>query len=419
MMKKHLLEIVIVMLVSINVFSCKKESTTIATTGVTLNQARISLNVGNTDTLKALVIPSNASNNKVNWRSSDTTIATVNFSGIVTGVKAGSSNIIVTTADGNKTDTCIVTVMMKWTTYTTVDGLANNYVTAIAIDLQGNKWFGTWGGGVSKFDGKNWTTYTKIDGLADKWVTSIAIDAQNNKWFGTGGEGVSKFDDMHWTTYTIANGLASNSICSIAVDKQSNIWFGTYGGGVSKFDGTNWITYNTTNSGLSHNWEFPETDNTILSIAIDSLDNKWFGTLDAGVSKFDGNNWTNYNYNLQILKSIAIDAQNNKWFGCANRISKLDNMNQWTYYTSSNSGFVGSGVNAIAIDAKGNKWFGSDYYWTEGGYVGAGVSKFDGTNWTNYNSKNGLVNDSIHSIAIDQQDNKWFGTEGGVSKLQD
>ncbi len=41
--------------------------------------------------------------------------------------------------------------------------------------------------GVSKFDGTNWTTYTTADGLADNAVYAIAIDAQGNKWFGTTG----------------------------------------------------------------------------------------------------------------------------------------------------------------------------------------------------------------------------------------
>ena len=45
--------------------------------------------------------------------------------------------------------------------------------------------------GVSKFDGTTWTTYTTADGLVDNNVTAIAIDAQGNKWFGT-YNGVSK-----------------------------------------------------------------------------------------------------------------------------------------------------------------------------------------------------------------------------------
>ncbi len=45
--------------------------------------------------------------------------------------------------------------------------------------------------GVSKFDGTIWTTYTTADGLANDTITAIAIDAQGNKWFGTLG-GVTK-----------------------------------------------------------------------------------------------------------------------------------------------------------------------------------------------------------------------------------
>jgi ligand-binding sensor domain-containing protein len=65
-------------------------------------------------------------------------------------------------------------------------------VTAIAIDAAGHEWFGTYGGGVSHFDGTTWTTYTTADGLASNGVSAIAIDAAGHRWFGTEG-GVSKF----------------------------------------------------------------------------------------------------------------------------------------------------------------------------------------------------------------------------------
>jgi hypothetical protein len=44
-------------------------------------------------------------------------------------------------------------------------------VNAIAIDGQGNKWIGTYGGGLAKFDGVNWTVYkTSNSGLPDNYV---------------------------------------------------------------------------------------------------------------------------------------------------------------------------------------------------------------------------------------------------------
>ena len=125
--------------------------------------------------------------------------------------------------------------------YTKQDGLADNYVYAIAIDATGNKWFGT-SGGVSKFDGTSWTTYTTADGLVSNSVRSIAIDAWGNKWFGTNGEGVSKFDGTRWTTYTTANGLYNNYVFCITIDAAGNVWFGT-SGGMSKYDGTRWTNY--------------------------------------------------------------------------------------------------------------------------------------------------------------------------------
>ncbi|MFN3134724.1 MAG: two-component regulator propeller domain-containing protein [Candidatus Kryptonium sp.] len=67
-------------------------------------------------------------------------------------------------------------------------GLPDNWVYAIAIDSQGNKWIGTWGGGLAKFDGVNWTVYnTSNSGLPSNVVYAIAIDGQGNKWIGTGG----------------------------------------------------------------------------------------------------------------------------------------------------------------------------------------------------------------------------------------
>jgi len=82
---------------------------TIAVTDVSLNKTSLSLAVGGSETLTATVAPSNATNKAVTWSTSDATKATV-ANGVVTAVAAGSATITVTTADGNKTATCSVTV---------------------------------------------------------------------------------------------------------------------------------------------------------------------------------------------------------------------------------------------------------------------------------------------------------------------
>jgi len=81
----------------------------VSVTGVTLNETSHSLNVGDTETLIATVLPTNATNKNVTWSSSDTAVATVS-DGVITAVAPGEAVITVKTADGNKTAICTVVV---------------------------------------------------------------------------------------------------------------------------------------------------------------------------------------------------------------------------------------------------------------------------------------------------------------------
>ena len=63
--------------------------------------------------------------------------------------------------------------------FTRVDGLAGNRVLSAVADSEDNLWFGTGGGtpgGVSRYDGETWTTFTTEDGLAYDWISSILRD---------------------------------------------------------------------------------------------------------------------------------------------------------------------------------------------------------------------------------------------------
>jgi ligand-binding sensor domain-containing protein len=304
-------------------------------------------------------------------------------------------------------------------------GLPHNQVNSIAIDAQGNKWFGTFYGEVVKFDNVNWTVFDSINsGLptGDYRIASIAIDAQNNKWFATfdhgrnddndDGGGLVKFDNTNWTIYNRSNsGFPNNSIYEIAIDKVGNKWVSIRFGGVAKFDDTNWTFYNSADSDLP--------DDHVSAIAIDDLGNKWFAT-EKAIAKFDDTNWTIYDYTKSIIPyyngnggitSIAFDKKGDKWFGIsedwdsgvAGGVTKFDDLN-WTIYDSSNSDLPYS-VKSAAVDQMGNIWFATSY-WSVGALV-----KFDGTNWTVYDSNAlGYSFDWMESIAIDNLGNKWVTT---------
>ena len=79
-------------------------------TGVTLNKSSLNLGVGGSEVLSATVLPVDATNKQVTWLSSTPSVATVSQSGVVTGVKEGTTQISVITADGSKTAICSVIV---------------------------------------------------------------------------------------------------------------------------------------------------------------------------------------------------------------------------------------------------------------------------------------------------------------------
>ena len=76
---------------------------------VSLNLQNISLEIGETATLVAVITPNNATNKNVIWSSEDSSIASVD-NGIVTAIGPGETTITVTTEDGQKTATCRITV---------------------------------------------------------------------------------------------------------------------------------------------------------------------------------------------------------------------------------------------------------------------------------------------------------------------
>ena len=90
--------------------SCAPEMDSVAVTGVKLSQTSISLAMGSTQQLTATVEPNTAANKSVTWKSSNDAIATVNATGLVTAKAEGTTNITVTTVEGNKTATCTVVV---------------------------------------------------------------------------------------------------------------------------------------------------------------------------------------------------------------------------------------------------------------------------------------------------------------------
>lgn len=115
-MKRRLITLFTILLsVSlIATYSCKKEKDkSVAVTEVRLNKTATTLVEGDTEELIATVMPENATDKGIEWKSSDESVATVSQNGLVTALKEGPAVITVITNDGGFEATCDVTVNKK------------------------------------------------------------------------------------------------------------------------------------------------------------------------------------------------------------------------------------------------------------------------------------------------------------------
>lgn len=107
-----------------------------------------------------------------------------------------------------------------------------NYVVSLEVDRQGNVWAGTWGGGLSRFDGKRWTNYTTFEGLPGNHVFMLHADPAGKLWIGT-NNGLTYLQPetgKFAKALTTADGLFANNVFAMGTSPKGDLWVGSFGG---------------------------------------------------------------------------------------------------------------------------------------------------------------------------------------------
>lgn len=154
----------------------------IPVTDVFLDYAEATLTEGDTLQLTATISPADATNQNVSWESSDTFVATVSDSGLITAVSEGTATITVTTEDGGLTASCLVTVIKEESGdddgHEYVDlGLSVKWATC-NLGANSPEEYGdyfAWGETAPKSD-DSWTTYKWCEGT-DSTLTKYNINS--------------------------------------------------------------------------------------------------------------------------------------------------------------------------------------------------------------------------------------------------
>ena len=160
-------------------------------------------------------------------------------------------------------------------------------------------------------------------------------------------------------------------------------------------------TWYTSSQGLPNNW--------VYSITQDGNGDHWFGTYSGKVGKLTGTTWQSHDARSVTLPAyggyaLAADKQGHIWFATSHGVVRYDG-SQWTTFDTSD-GLGHNEVRAIVVDQAGTRWFAT---------LG-GVTRYDGSTWKTFTKTDGLADNGIFSLVIDNNGVLWAGSFTGVSK---
>jgi ligand-binding sensor domain-containing protein len=202
-------------------------------------------------------------------------------------------------------------------------------------------------------------------------------------------------DTSRTVSYRMNNSkISSNLLSKVVVDKNNNKWIGSIDHGLIKFDGKNWISYE--NSGVI-------TGTRVQDLLVDKSGKLWVAT-SRSLAVFDGINWLSYTDRLPSNNVLALeeDVNGNIWIATFDGLVKYVNGTFQTF-TRTNTEVPLINLSSVSSSKTGEIWAGSSL---------TGIFRYDGTRWTQYTaSKMDLdksnISDIVKDMIVDSKGNLW------------
>lgn len=325
------------------------------------------------------------------------------------------------------------------------EGLAQSQVYAICENRNGYLWFGTHGGGLSRFDGKEFRNFSVRDGLADNYISALALAPNGNLligtskgltaydgakftnyalkenreirvsaiytapdglvWLGT-GEGIYHLRDSTFTPYSEQNDLPLKPVSSFFRDSRNVLWVGGDFGVLQFLSDNNIKQYRYRRKELN--------SNSVQAISEDAKGRIWVATYGGGINIFSNNEWSRLlkRDGLGSNRTTALfrDKKDQMWVGTQDAgISIYQARDSSFFYLNESEGLPNSYIRTIQSDSWGNIWLGTS---------GGGVSRYYGQQFTHYNKDNGLIGNFVYALAQDTTGSLWFSaSRRGVTRF--
>ncbi|WP_165932734.1 two-component regulator propeller domain-containing protein [Flavobacterium cellulosilyticum] len=357
---------------------------------------------------KSLVEGNGLSDNKILCFEEDS------FGKLWIGTRNGGLNIITISDFVNKRPNLLV----KW--YLPKDdgsSVFNRTVSALKMDWNGNMWIGTSTGlnyvnpegEPIKLLRKN---SSKTESLGHDRIGALSESTNGNVWVGTDGAGLDLYNPI---TGKIKNfrhqnnnlsSLSNDYIISLLEDKKKRIWVGTYQGGINKMD---------SNTGNCKHYLEGETKNgsDVRVIFEDSKSQIWVGTNRGGLYKYNEER-DQFIYINSIgkidIRDLTEDNKGYLWMATyGNGILRYEpRFDKSIFYNTSNTKGAKNDIISLLVLPNQEILAGTQ----SDGLIRLNSKKRTALNFT---EKDGLSNNTVGSIIMENPKSIWLGTDQGIS----
>lgn len=323
-------------------------------------------------------------------------------------------------------------------------GIESPNVKDFTTDNYGHQWLSLHLNGVLKYDGQEFQHLTRYSGLRTDRVNCITTDREGNIWIGTTGHGLMQYRNPWFVHFFDMGQVKEPVISALAQDTKGRVWLGTDDGYAAFMEGgiLNWLQTDIWPKGttLHSMWVANENDvwvctsnglyrlgpgkvvhygtaqglpsaevyqalpmptgdlllATAAGLAIQPVNQQYIKTVHQ--PQFTGK-----------VYALHRDSRDRIWIGAEKGVFRYENSKLTAAKGLGNTDF--REVFTITEDELGTLYFGGFNYGIMAWHDKWKAPKV-------YNSSNGLPNEGIKSLYVDNTNHLWVGTSRGVLKVQ-
>jgi diguanylate cyclase (GGDEF)-like protein len=291
----------------------------------------------------------------------------------------------------------------EYTRLTNEEGLACVEVISLLEDRDGNLWIGTRRNGLARIGPGGREVFGTDDGLSFPHVTSLLEDQEGNLWIGTYAGGLNSLREAAFVSYGPRDGISTEVVLSVLEDRLGYLWVGTMKG-LFRMHGEEVVPF----AGMEYVDQIAP-----MALYQDEDDTLWVGTFGMGLYRFRDGEWSWWNTDdglpAEYVYGLARDTDGRLWVGTQAGLAIFEDGR--FVVPEVEPALTQMTVRMLHLDSQGRFWVGFD---------GAGLHRWDGQALHPMMQAEDYTPNQLQLLTAHESADGtlWFGTEGGLLRLQ-